>query len=379
MWIEKQRNIIDFTLSSLARRKGKNFALLLVYTLLVFLLASVMFLTHALKREAALILQDTPEVVVQRMSEGRHELIPDKYLKILQSIKGVNSVRGRLWGYYYDPLRKANYTIMVSANIAPAEGDTGHIMIGSAIARAREAVRGDMMFLRAYDGAKHLFQITDIFSPESELVSADLLLVSEKDYRRLFGTEQGYFTDITINVRNAKEIATVASKIVSLLPDTRPITRREILRTYESIFDWRSGLIVTILSSAVLAFIIVAWDKASGLSADEKKEIGILKAVGWEISDVLLMKFWEGAVISLSSFLAGILLAYVHVFFTPVLLFGPVLKGWSTLYPEFRLVPFIDPFQIATLFSLTVVPYTVATIIPSWHAATIDPDSVMRS
>jgi ABC-type lipoprotein release transport system permease subunit len=41
-------------------------------------------------------------------------------------------------------------------------------------------------------------------------------------------------------------------------------------------------------------------------------------------------------------------------------------------------VPFIDPYQVATLFFLTVVPYTVATIIPSWGAATIDPDTIMR-
>jgi ABC-type lipoprotein release transport system permease subunit len=62
-----------------------------------------------------------------------------------------------------------------------------------------------------------------------------------------------------------------------------------------------------------------------------------------------------------------------------VVLFEPVLKGWSTLAPAFRLVPFIDPYLVAILFFLTVVPYTVATIIPSWRAATIDPDAVMRS
>ena len=91
------------------------------------------------------------------------------------------------------------------------------------------------------------------------------------------------------------------------------------------------------------------------------------------------MKFWEGTAVSLSSFLAGVLLAYIHVFFTDVVLFEPVLKGWSTLYPSFRLVPYISAYQVATLFFLTVVPYTVSTIIPSWRAATIDPDSVMRS
>ena len=36
-WIERQKNIIDFTLSSLFRRKGKNWRLILVYTLVVFM------------------------------------------------------------------------------------------------------------------------------------------------------------------------------------------------------------------------------------------------------------------------------------------------------------------------------------------------------
>ncbi len=34
---------------------------------------------------------------------------------------------------------------------------------------------------------------------------------------------------------------------------------------------------------------------------------------------------------------------------------------------------------MATLFFLTVVPYTVATVVPAWRAAITDPDAVMRS
>jgi len=374
-WIEKQRNIIDFTLSSLTRRKGKNIALMLAYVLLVFLLASVLFFTHALKREASLILKNTPDVVVQRMAAGRQDVIPKEYLTTLQTIRGTSNVHGRLWGYYFDPSIQANYTILTPEHFPHPSGE---IIIGHGVVNSRLARQGDLLALRSYDGTSLLFTVHDTLFPESELVSSDLILASEHDFRRLFGMEKG-FTDITLTVRNEKEIPTVAAKVVRLLPDTRVITKSEILRTYDAIFDWRSGLIVVILSVTALAFVIFAWDKASGLSAEERKEIGILKAVGWETSDVLLMKFWEGTIISLSSFLAGLLLAYVHVFFTPVILFEPVLKGWSVLYPEFRLVPFIDPYQVATLFFLTVVPYSVATIIPSWRAATIDPDSIMRS
>src|SRR4030042_3910185 len=76
MWIEKHSHILDFTLSSLARRKGKNLALIAVYVLTVSLLGSVMFYSAAMKREAALLLKDTPEIVVQRTVAGRHDLMP---------------------------------------------------------------------------------------------------------------------------------------------------------------------------------------------------------------------------------------------------------------------------------------------------------------
>jgi ABC-type lipoprotein release transport system permease subunit len=204
------------------------------------------------------------------------------------------------------------------------------------------------------------------------------VLISAGDFRRMFAIDGDHATDLVVTVRNRKEIPVIARKITEILPDTRPISRDEILRTYDAVFSWRGGILLALLASAVLAFVIFAWDRAAGLSAEERKEIGILKAIGWETSDVLLMKFWEGTAVSLSSFLLGIISAYVHVFFSSAALFEPVLKGWSVLYPQFRLVPFIDFQQVAALFFLTVVPYTVATVIPSWRAATVDPDAVMR-
>jgi ABC-type lipoprotein release transport system permease subunit len=374
-WIERQRNVIDFTLSSLLRRKGKNVALLCVYTFVVFMLASVMLFVHSIKKEASMILKDAPEMVVQRMIAGRHELIPVGYIDSIKDIRGVISVKKRLWGYYYDPVIGANYTLIVpeDSHVSP-----GSIIIGRGISRARIAFEGDSLEFRSHDGKIIDLEVKNILSPESELVSSDLVLISENDFRRLFGGSGDYVTDLTLQVKNPRELSTIALKIAELLPDTRIILRDDILRTYDAVFNWRGGMMIVVLLGALLAFIIFAWDKASGLSLEERREIGILKAIGWETSDVILMKFWEGMVISLASFLSGALLAYGHVFFASSALFEPALKGWAVLYPQFKPTPFIDASQLAALFCLTVVPYTVATIIPSWRAATVDPDSVMR-
>jgi ABC-type lipoprotein release transport system permease subunit len=256
--------------------------------------------------------------------------------------------------------------------------EVGRIVIGRGVSRTLHANRADIVPFRTYDGSYMSFEVSDILSSESELVSSDLVLISESDFREMTGIRGEYVTDAAVYATNKRELFTIAGKIKRILPDTRPIMKDEILRTYEAIFDWRGGILLVILSGAVIAFVILAWDKASGLSSDERREIGILKGIGWETSDVIAIKFWEGAVISLSSFFLGIILAYIHVFFASSALFEPALKGWSVLYPEFRLVPHIDPLQIATLFFLTVIPYTVSTIIPSWRAATIDPDTVMR-
>ena len=171
----------------------------------------------------------------------------------------------------------------------------------------------------------------------------------------------------------------IAGKLVKLLPDSRPILRDEMKRTYASLFDWREGLMLALLSAAILAFAILAWDKAAGLSADEKREIGILKAIGWETGDVIAMKLWEGGLLSLTAFLAGFVAAYLHVFKFGAPLFEPVLKGWAVLYPRFDLTPVVDGLQLATLFFFSIFPYLAAVMVPIWRAAVTDPDAVMRA
>jgi ABC-type lipoprotein release transport system permease subunit len=137
-------------------------------------------------------------------------------------------------------------------------------------------------------------------------------------------------------------------------------------------------MMLTLFSAVVISFCILAWDKATGISAEEKLEIGILKAIGWDTSDVLALKFWEGLIISMTSFLVGTIAGFFHVFFFDASILAPVIKGWSVLFPDFNLTPYFDIYQFFIMGFLTITPYVASTVIPSWKAAITDPETVMR-
>jgi len=374
-FVERQRSFLDFTLSALLRRKWKNISLLLVYTLMVFLISSVVFFTSGLRYEAEAILQDAPEMIVQRTMAGRQALVPLQYAKSIQKIRGVRRVKPRLWGYYYHPAAKANYTLMVRDDYGHGEGT---VEVGAGVPRTWGTIQGDHLYFRTFDGKALELRVIKTFTASSELVTSDLIIMSAVTFRRLTGIPEGFATDLAVTIRNPRESATIAEKVSLALPETRCILREEILRTYTALFDWRGGYTIVLLVGAFLAFLIFAWDKATGLSAEERQEIGILKGVGWDTSDILMIKFWEGSVISVAAFLLGVSTAYVHTFLARAPLFEHALKGWATLYPAFRLSPNVDAYQLAVLFSLTVLPYSFVCLIPAWKWASSDPAVVMK-
>ncbi len=374
-WLERQRYFLDFTLASLLRQRWKNISLLLVYSLLIFVIASVLFFTHAIRNEAKAVLENSPMLVVQRLKMGRHDLITADHVRAIAKIRGVRKATGRLWGYYYDPLTEANYTLMASEDFGLG---TDEATAGEGVLRVLDQGINGSISLDSHDGTPTVLDITQALSEDTALVSSDLIIVNQETFRRLFGVAPGFFTDVAVEIRNSREVANIGRKIITMYPDARPIMRDEIMRTYDSLFHWRSALMVLLFCGGAFAFFIFAWDKATGLSVAEKAEIGVLKAVGWETADVLRIKLWEGLVISLTSFLIGVLLAYVHVFLGSAALCEPVLKGWAVLYPRMELIPSVNFFQLAQLFFLTVVPYTLLTIVPAWKAAIADPANIMR-
>ncbi len=383
MSLRKHLNILDYAVHFMLRRRGKNIATVLVFTLVVFMLASVVMMMGSLREEAENTLALAPDITVQKIVAGRQGLVPLSYASRIQDIRGVSRVEGRIWGYYYDALEDATYTIIgvehLPFRVVEGRAPRGQeVVVGEAIAKRKRIIPGDRIILRDHRGNYVKFTVVGVFSPRSSLQSADIIAMPGSIAREFFGIPDDRANDLAVYVANPAELTNIAYKISLALPDARVLTRQQIRETYDAIFGWRSGVFLAAIFGAILAFAILVWDRASGLTAEEKKEIGILKALGWSTEDVLEMRTCEGVLLALNSYLLGIILAYIHVFYLNAPLLRPVLLGWSTLYPSFELMPALSLEDLLLIFMVSVVPFMAAVIVPSWRASTIDPDEAMR-
>jgi len=389
--LEKQLNLLDYTLASLRRRKLKNLGIMIVFAAVIFLVASFQFLTASLTATAQDLLAEAPEIVVQKLSAGRQEALPLSYLARLQGVYGIRTIAPRIWGYYFSETSGANFTVLAVDPALMPKGDRlfqaldgqlpvgqGEVVLGSGVAADLNLAGRRSFSLFRPDLTLKPLRVVGSFKSDTDLLTSDLIFTTPDEARDLFTIAADHCTDLCVYVANPREISTIAKKISALLPGTRVLTRPQISQTYRVVFGWRSGFASICLLTALAAFIILAWDKASGLSAEEKREIAILKVLGWQTGDILLLRCWESLTVAGLAWLLGCTAAYLHVFLLGGELFKPVLLGWSVIHPPLRLLPTVAASDLLLIFTMSVVPYLAATVIPAWRAAIIPPDAAIR-
>jgi ABC-type lipoprotein release transport system permease subunit len=221
-------------------------------------------------------------------------------------------------------------------------------------------------------------RVVGVFGDASAVRSADLIVATTAHARRLLAVPDAMATDLAIDLTTMDEAAVITERVGEALPGARVLDRRLLERTYQLTFDARGGLIAALLLPALAALLLISWERLTGLSESERREIGVLKAVGWGTRDVLAARAWESGCIAFFGALSGALGAYAYVFLLGAPgLYGAML-GWSSLYPPLDLAPALDASQLVALLALVVVPFVAISLVPAWRAAMIDPDRAMR-
>jgi ABC-type lipoprotein release transport system permease subunit len=386
---------LEFSIDSILRRGSKNVFIFLVFTILIFLLSSVLFISNSIQNELESTLDVLPDITVQRLQAGRQVNIQISRINRLLNIDGVSKVIPRIWGYYYfakagvnfsvvgidsfDTQYKKLYTSLSKKYDFDKLNKNSGMLVGIGVSKIlkQNYYNGYFNFIKP-DGSFAKVKIAGVFNGDTKLETNDVILLPKSKAKEIFGMDKNRATDIVLRIANPVEIPNIANKIRQIYPDCRVITKSALRISYQNIFDYKSGLFLALFVISAFTFFMIIYDKASGLSSEEKKEIGILKAVGWTIDDILKEKFYEAFVISFVAFITAICLSMFYVYFLNAPVLRDIFIGYSSLKPSFEL-PFSFSFQtFSIIFFLTIPIYIAATIIPSWKVASMDADEVMR-
>jgi ABC-type lipoprotein release transport system permease subunit len=387
--------LIEFAINALFRAKSKNIFILVVFMLLTLLLTSVFLITGSIKYELQSTVDALPQITVQKIKAGRHNEIDVAMADEILTIAGVSEAVPRVWGYYYFENAGVNFSVVGIEQYATQYkesfaklverfdfeelGQESSMVVGAGVKEVMSSSYYTEYFnFIKPNGSLKKVTIAGVFDGDTELESNDMILMSTEVVREIFDMQEDKATDIVVKVPNPEEVSTVASKIKLMYPDTRVISSTDLQISYQNIFDYKSGVFLALFVVALFTFFMIIYDKSSGLSSEEKREIGILKAIGWRVDDILKEKFYESFILSFLAYLFGVLGAFGFVYLLQAPLLREIFVGYSQLKTSFEL-PFV--FEVQTLFLvffLSVPIYIAATIIPSWRAATLEVDEVIR-
>jgi len=275
---------------------GRTIALLGAVAMTTTLLGAVLFATTALKNEAERARLTQPDVVVQRLVGGRPALVDASELGFVSSMPGVRRVEARVWGYVFIGSLRANVTVvgrrsdsvdlgLVRGALATGRdlrpGERGAALLGKSLADLLRVREGDAMSLPSADKDPPVLTVIGTFDSPVALYTSDVLLVGEADARAILGLPGNMATDVAIDLANPEEATVVTRAIREKDPNFRVLDKRLLARTYRLTYGRRAGIVLSAALPALLALLILAWDRMAGTSPSERREIAVDMIERW--------------------------------------------------------------------------------------------------
>jgi len=385
----------NFLFLSLHRNRVRHVAVMLMATLVVTLLCSVMFLASAIRRDVGHTLDRQADVIVQKIRSGKSVDLPADWALDFADIPGVRAAVPRVFGRYFHEPNGRYFTVVgidpfdtqTSANLQElVDGmDLKSFLAGSnmIVGHGVRDFFNENHYADKYDFITPAQQrvevnITDVFPAGSDLFTNDMVVMEIDLARQVLGVESDEATDIVLLVPNELEGDSVMYKLIQQRFDIRVIQKKEIATAFDNLFNYRGGVFLLLYLTVLLTFILILYQRYSLITGPDRRQIGILRAVGWGIRDVISLKVWENAVVATSAFLVGVLVSYVYVFIFGAPGLSAVFLGYGNLPVNFALSRGIDLGLLSLLFLFFMVPFIASVLIPVWRVAITDPVEAMK-
>jgi ABC-type lipoprotein release transport system permease subunit len=344
---------------------------------------------EGIKSQAKISVDQGADVYVAGDRHGSNAPISVDTIAALKSIDGVEKVVPRIVGraYFFDKL-----VTIVGLDRDPfpsgaeiVRGDLpsspGEVLMGDALARQLGLQLGTSFSLTI--NASKIFRVTGVFRSECTIWSALLIYMSLKDAQELFRTP-GVATDLLVYTRPGYAHA-VAERIQEKdfsegmkLPLLRVQDRALVSLYIQKGYNARGG-VFTALYTVAFALGIPALLVASGLGFTERrKEIGILKATGWQTQEVIETIFMENIMLSLLATPIAVLSSFLWMKVLNGLFIAQFFIAQVDLMPPFPVPSRFLPTPVLLGFLVSFVITSAGSIFTTWKTAVVPPSDAMR-
>ena len=384
----KSSVFINLIFLLLHKQKTKYISIFILATLTIFLLSTVIFIKSSLQNEILKTLESHNDFIIQREFGGRIFDIENQLEDRLRNIYGVKNITKRVYGRYKFLSEDVYFTIIgvdfsnlnkELKNLGLQNISNDEMIVGFEVDNLLKKYK----YTNYYDfflPNKEIkkVKIAKVLEKESNIISSDIIILDINLARDILGINRDFSTNIAFDVPNELERANIKQKLQRLDLDLNIIQKEDILKKYETIFNYKGGVFLILYLVVLFAFIMILYQRYSQVSINERKQIAIFKAIGYSVRDIIKIKMSENFVVAFVSYLFGVLLAYFFVF----ILNAPILKNifidFSNIKNDFILYPYIEFSTFVTLFLFFMVLFLSSVLIPVWKISAINPYESLR-
>ena len=356
-------------------------------------------LAKGIEQDAKSSLRAGGDLYVSGSQFGRNSSIPLTVVLQIRKLEGVTKVVPRIVGRLVlgrehvevvavgIPASQFPASVSCIDGRLPRAGGMNEFVVGTELVRRLKLKVGALLppFYRNPRG-EHVSKIVGVFQSDVSLWQSHLMFSTFETAEKIFNQE-GMATDLVVHCQSGYA-DNVSSAILRKISVSSPesgqvirlqVTSREELNVLlaggqfhrEGIFNLHFVLVFVI---GILVILIT-----SGLGLPERRrEIGILKATGWQTDEILLRSLVESFLLSVGGASVSILIAFVWLkVFNGYWIAGIFIRGVA-LAPSFP-VPFrLTPVPALLAFVIAFTITMTGSIWSSWRAAIVPPDEAMR-
>lgn len=266
-------------------------------------------------------------------------------------------VSGREWGSFtWDALK-------VIDGRMPTDGAERAVVIGRLAAEGLDKKVGDTLQLEADE-----LTIVGIVDGGA-VVENGAIFLSLSLLQQITGNEgKVNFVDIRLDEgTRKKQIEELRAEIQRIFPEGRAMESSEVVGTSQGFriaraMSWSTALL------AIIVGVLGVMNTMLMTVFERTHEIGILLAVGWKRSRILLMVLYESALLGFLGGVTGVALGAL----------GLKLLG-ATTRMKGLLEPDLGPQLLLTAIAISVVVGVISGIYPGWRSSRLSPSRALQA